>query len=456
MRPISHIIALTAAALTACTESGRDAPPPSSGITFEPNRPDRTAPPDVAPYTGDDPIVREAQARFPTGLDLHVKVIMRTCSPTEGVCHNTKEYPDLHTAANFLAAIDAPCNVQSGTREGIFDRCERPGDRFELPSDGVSSGPIEIGVLEYVPGERPDFTENNPPKPTSPGLHIRLADPIATDRRELWTDGRFIRTFVDAAGLVQDIAYFSFGTHWWILEGGTEIVGEVNDYQTDAVTSLLDVGVVEGDANGNGIYGARADDPIAMIVPGDPETSYLIARVRGIMEGSDVPGTRMPLANQPLSTAEMLALFCFVEGLPGGAPSRLDGAIDYRGCSYSADPSLLETATTGDEVTWSGRIAPFLEVNCGGCHTEDDPDGDLALVGDGAFDALLDDAADQTGLKRVAPGSPETSYLWHKLTNAAGIDGSPMPTSPLTGWRPLATADLDDIREWIENGALKD
>ena len=191
---------LQGVALAACDESGRDAPPPSTGITFEPDRPDRTPPGAVAPYTGDDPVVLEAQARFPTGLDLHVKVITRTCSPTEGVCHNTKEYPDLHTAANFLAAIEAPCNVQPGTREGVFDRCERPGDRFELPSDGVSPGPIEIGVLEYLPGERPDYSENNPPKSTSPGLHIRLADPIATDRRELWTEGRFIRTFVDAAG----------------------------------------------------------------------------------------------------------------------------------------------------------------------------------------------------------------------------------------------------------------
>lgn len=456
-----HVLALTSVLAfsvqtTACEESGRDAPTPSSGIVFTPDRPGRDPAPPVAPYDGDDPIVLEAQARFATGLDLHVKVIARTCSPTEGVCHNTKEYPDLHTAANFLGTIEAPCNIQAGTREGIFDRCERPGDRFELASDAVASGPIEIGHLRYVPGARPDYSERNPPTAASPGLHVTLADPIATDRRELWTEGRFIRTFVNAAGLVQDIAYQSFGTRWWVLAGGTELVGEVNEWQVDAITRLLDVGVVEGDPNLNGVYGARVGEPVAMIVPGDPETSYLVARVRGLLEGAEVPGTRMPLANQPLSTAEMLALFCFIEGLPGGAPARLDGAIDFASCSYSADPSRLELVADDGAATWSGRIAPLLEVNCGGCHDAESPSGELPLVGDEAFSSLLQASTGRPELERVEPGDPDASYLWLKLTNAPDIEGSPMPTSPLTGWRPLSTAELDDLRAWIENGALRD
>lgn len=442
--------------LNACDEGGRDAPTPSTGIVFTPDRPSREPAPAIAPYDGADPIVLEAQARFPTGLDLHVKVIARTCSPTEGVCHNNKEYPDLHTAANFLGTIEAPCNIQAGTREGIFDRCERPGDRFELASDAVASGPIEIGHLRYVPGDKPDYSERSPPGATSPGLHVTLAEPIATDRRELWTEGRFIRTFVNDAGLVQDIAYQSFGTRWWVISDGTELVGEVNEWQADAITRLLDVGVVEGDPNMNGVYGARVGDPVAMIVPGDPETSYLVARVRGLMEGAEVPGTRMPLANQPLSTSEMLALFCFIEGLPGGAPARLDGAIDFRDCSYSADPSRLDLYTQTEEVTWSGRIAPLLEANCGGCHDESTPSGDLPLVGSGAFSALMQASDGRPELERVEPGQPDASYLWLKLTNAPDIEGSPMPTSPLTGWRPLPAAELDDLRAWIENGALED
>ena len=39
---------------------------------------------------------------------------------------------------------------------------------------------------------------------------------------------------------------------------------------------------------------------------GSPETSYLIARLRGVMENEEIPGSRMPLANPPLTIAEML------------------------------------------------------------------------------------------------------------------------------------------------------
>lgn len=438
-----------------CGDASSDYTPPEGPLPFEPIRPDRTDGADPAPYTGDNPIVLSAQSEYRTGLDLHVKVIRRTCSPTEGVCHNTKEYPDLHTAANFLAAVDAPCNIQAGTREAIFDRCERPGDRFELDTDAVLSGPIEIGNLRYVPGARPEYSESNPPGPGAPGLHIALADPIVTDRVELWARANFIRTFVDPAGLVQDIAYRAFETRWWVVANGREIVGEVNDWQTDAVQRLLEIGVVEGDPNMNGVFGARVDDPVALLVPGAPETSYLIARVRGVMEGSAVPGTRMPLANQPLSNTELLALYCFVEGLGTTPTSRLDRAIDYARCSYSADPENLDLGTASEDLTWTGKISSIFETNCGGCHDSETPSADLPLVGDQAYDSLLLGSEGST-LPRLTPNDPNASYVWLKLTNAAGIDGSPMPTSPLTGWRPLANADLDAIRAWIERGAPRD
>jgi len=448
------LYAATALAL-ACGDAGSDYTPPAGPLPFEPIRPDRDGPADPAPYVGDDPIVLTAQSQFRTGLDLHVKVIRRTCSPTEGVCHNTKEYPDLHTAANFLAAVDAPCNIQAGTREAIFDRCERPGDRFELDSDAVSSGPIEIGHLRYIPGERPEYSESNPPGPDAPGLHIALADPIVTSRSEIWAQGRFIRTFVDPAGLVQDIAYRAYSSRWWVVANGRELVAEVNDWQIDEVRRLLEIGVVEGDPNMNGVFGARVDDPVSLLVPGAPESSYLIARVRGVMEGEVVPGTRMPLANQPLSNAELLALYCFVEGLGTAPTSRLDRAIDYAGCSYSADPENLDLGSDSDELTWTGKVSSILETNCGGCHDAETPSAGLPLVGDDAYDALFL-ASEGSTLPRVTANDPAASYLWLKLTNAAEIDGSPMPTSPLTGWRPLSNVDLDAIRTWIERGAPRD
>ena len=146
-------------ALSACADAYDIDPISDESLTFTPSRPERDPAAPLPVYSGDDPIVREAQARFPTALDLHAKVIRRSCSPNDGVCHHTKEYPDLHTAANFLKIVEAPCNIQAGTREGIFDRCERPGDRFQLATSADSSGPLEIGQIHLDPGDKPEYSK---------------------------------------------------------------------------------------------------------------------------------------------------------------------------------------------------------------------------------------------------------------------------------------------------------
>jgi hypothetical protein len=96
------------------------------------------------------------------------------------------------------------------------------------------------------------------------------------------------------------------------------------------------------------------------------------------MMGETVSGSRMPLANQPLSIAEMLALFCFVEGLPDDPGAvNLATPIDYAGCSYSDDPESLNLLGSG--VTWEQRIRHILELNCGGRRSEPSSEAGLSL-----------------------------------------------------------------------------
>jgi len=52
---------------------------------------------------------------------------------------------------------------------------------------------------------------------------------------------------------------------------------------------------------------------------------------------------------------------------------------------------------------------------------------------------------------RVIVMDPDNSYLIQKLENAAGIEALQMP---LAG-PPLAQADIDHIRQWIADGALR-
>lgn len=448
LRIHSWLLLLAGAWLGGCTQEIVTDPLSAGETSFDPDRPELADPEAPAPYAGDDPTVIEAQAELRTGFDLQAKVIRRTCGPTGGVCHNTKEYPDLHTPANFVQAIGAPCNVQPGSYEAVYDRCELPGDRVEL-GDGVER---EIGWLEYVPGVL-EMPESATFDAMTPGLHIYLDQAISTEA-DAYAEARFIRKFITEDQRVAPLPYFSFETRWHMLDGGTHIIGEVREYQADNLQELTTVGVVQGDMNRNGAYGARTGDPVSLLAPGRPEESYLVARLRGEMLGERIPGSRMPLANQPLSVAEMLALFCFIEGLPSDpATVNLASLIDYAGCSYSANPEDLNLLGSG--VTWAARISQVLEFNCGGCHSDPAPQAGLSLKDGNVYARLLEPSSQLPDLKLIEPFDPSSSYLWLKVTGDARIMGSRMPLDPLNGDRRLTDAELDDIRAWIEAGAVE-
>jgi hypothetical protein len=448
MHKLTHWTPALALLIGACVV-GSDFDP--GEIEFEPNRPKTEAPDDPDPYTGTDEIVLEAQSKFRTGIELHQKVIWRTCTPNGGVCHNSKEFPDLRTPANFVAAFGQNCNVQYGEYQSVYDRCERPGDRFKISGGGINSGQIEIGWLESVPG--PYFQGEGLPPVDSPGLHIHLADPLPGDNTNVYTTAQFERTFIHD-GKVQDFTFAEYSTRWYVMPGRRHVIGEVREYQNNQVQDLLSVGIIEGDPNRNNIFGARQQDPVHLLDPGSPETSYLIARMRGVMVGEEVPGSRMPLANAPLTIAEMLALFCLVEGFPdNGTESDLERGIDYKNCSYSDDPAGLNLL--GEGVTWSARISKILEFNCGGCHGGPNPEAGLNLVGDEVYARLLEPSMQNTAMPLITPGDPDLSYLYLKLIGDSSIVGNPMPYNPLTGEGTLSEAEIADVHTWIVNGAVE-
>jgi hypothetical protein len=192
---------------------------------------------------------------------------------------------------------------------------------------------------------------------------------------------------------------------------------------------------------------------VTLLNPGKPEESYLVGRLRGSLLGEIVPGSRMPLANQPPSIPDMLALMCFLEGLdPAKTPYNLANPIDYSTCSYSANPAQLNVV--GQGVTFAGRIKPLLNANCGGCHGGQYPQAGLDLLSDGLYDRLMANSMQQPLKKLILPGSPENSYLWLKLVGDGSITGSRMPADPVTGSRSLAPDELTDIESWIVAGAL--
>jgi hypothetical protein len=444
LHPLFRTTALAAALLVGCQPA---TPTGDEGtIPFEPQRPPLHSGKDVAPYTGSDALVLEAQGTYRNGLDFQRKFIMRTCGPTNGVCHNQKEYPDMHTPAAFAATLGAPCNVQPGSWNAVFDRCEQLGDRFRFVDNAFRE--LEIGWIDYIPGS----PEGSPTR-DSPGLHIQLQAPLPLSEARLQDTGVFIRTFINA-GNVEDLVFTSFTTRWTVIDD-KHLLGEVAPGQIEAVEQLLKVGIVQGDHNRNGVFGKRAGRTVSMLNPGKPEESYLVARIRGHMQGEAIPGSRMPLANQPPSVPDMLALMCFIQGAnPSEAGWNLDWPIDYANCSYSADPRSLNLL--GQGLTWRGRVLPILQANCGGCHGGTNPQAGFNVQDANLYQRLFMASAQKPTLNLVQAGDLSKSYLWHKLDGASTISGSRMPIDPNGGSGQLSASELEDISNWILFGAPQD
>ncbi len=88
------------------------------------------------------------------------------------------------------------------------------------------------------------------------------------------------------------------------------------------------------------------------------------------------------------------------------------------------------------------------------CHSGAVPDAGLDLSdADTSHANLVGVSTTQLGGAgiRVVAGDPDNSYLIQKLENAAGIEGVRMPL----GAPPLAQSDIDEIRQWITDGALR-
>lgn len=258
----------------------------------------------------DHPWVDEARVQFPTAIELHTKVIQRSCSPVNGVCHNNKEFPDLHTPGNFVTAVSRPCNVDVEDAESIFDGCEPE-------SDSVRIGSFNAKLSWIAPYDDYD------PDTFEPFRAIRLSVPAD-------------RTDDDVAGAIVRDGNEYLAIHFQLMAGEQEarLIQLYNlpyqEYQKIAT-------IRGGDPNGNGIFGA--EEPWAEVMPGRPDRSYLIGRIT-----ATVPGSRMPLANQPLSNPEYVALFCWIESI--GRHPRPEDRIDYDHCNYAYTP--IDYEVTGE------------------------------------------------------------------------------------------------------------
>jgi uncharacterized membrane protein len=112
--------------------------------------------------------------------------------------------------------------------------------------------------------------------------------------------------------------------------------------------------------------------------------------------------------------------------------------------------SFALNATAAD-VSFTGDIVPLLKSRCVMCHLPGAEQAGLALHPKGGYANLVDVKSTQSALLRVAPGKPDDSYLYRKITGTHTQVGSGerMPF----GESSLTAEEIERVRRWIEGGA---
>ncbi len=135
----------------------------------------------------------------------------------------------------------------------------------------------------------------------------------------------------------------------------------------------------------------------------------------------------------------------------------LAAAACSSGTSSSTTPktttSSSTTTTSSGGVSFSRDIQPIFNNNCVVCHTGTSGPQGLSLDSGKSYGNLVNvNSTEATSLKRVAPGSPDKSYIINKLLGTqtqAGGSGAQMPF----GAQPLPQATISLIQQWITAGA---
>src|SRR5262249_34437668 len=96
------------------------------------------------------PTSASAEQLYPDLTLLHDQAMSRTCALNNGVCHNSKQYPDMHTPTDLIGYVNQRCNAQVDKRADVRDACEPPGDH--LFSAGLDA---EIAWVEQLPAGAP-------------------------------------------------------------------------------------------------------------------------------------------------------------------------------------------------------------------------------------------------------------------------------------------------------------
>lgn len=163
----------------------------------------------------------------------------------------------------------------------------------------------------------------------------------------------------------------------------------------------------------------------------------------------------------------LLGLFiCLLAGCDAGSdegPAQDAGVVFDSQVEPDADEVGSEDGGATEPLSPFGRLqADVLIPYCanGGCHggTPSMGNGMLVLDGEESHGQLVgvepfNASARESGMLLVDPGDLENSFLWEKMILEASdpLLGNPMPPF---AFEPLTEQALEQVKEWIEAGAV--
>ncbi len=128
-------------------------------------------------------------------------------------------------------------------------------------------------------------------------------------------------------------------------------------------------------------------------------------------------------------------------------------ATDAAGNSATSAPVTVTVDNMAQPaVTFSELQTQIFTPICSVCHTGNGTSlpGSMNLTAGHAYASIVNVASvEQSGLKRINPGNPTSSYLVLKIEGAPGISGARMPF----GGPYLSQSTINEVISWVEEGA---
>jgi hypothetical protein len=382
--------------------------------------------------TGSSRATASAEVLYPDLSSLHDQAMSRTCALNNGVCHNSKQYPDMHTPTDLMGYVGQRCNAQVDKRADFRDPCEPPGDHLVVA--GIDA---EIATADQSPSDAPQGGAKQ--------VTLNFATPLAAAPKV--DPAASVSIHRGALVFAMDGAHVSAATATSVTLDLSNAAGETRFFLDDRVYPWTDLMLRVADVNRNGKLGASLG--VSLVVPGDPAKSYVMMRIL-----DDTLGELMPVVCRAWSEAATRALGCWIKGLKvdtTGAVTNGFDPIDYSKCDFNPTG---KGRCTNAAATGFAAVQEIFSQKCGGsgCHVDEaSPAAGLDLsLGKAAASLVSVASSSVPSMPRVTPGKPDASYLFCKLdATCAARQGARMPRDE----PPLADADLATIRAWIEGGA---